>query len=487
MHTRLVFAVVAIIVATLFVPVDATVARAAAATGTIRWSPCPGQAGAECAAVAVPADYRTPGRGQFALALARHAAVDRAHRIGVLLFNPGGPGESGVQLLGLVMALLPPAVASRFDVIAFDERGTGASNRVDCGTSPAAAASVLPVPARQDRPLPGTRVFDGMADRCQRLYGTRLGDFNTTYAAHDLDVIRAALGESRINYLGLSYGTLLGATYAQLFPHRVRTMVLDGAIDPAASLEEEARQEAPAIEASLAHFFDTCSRDPKCALYPDPAKTYQAVKASLEEHPLPAPGNGDDNPVTVGDLDAAALLYLSVPNLIGAFPAAVQSAAHGDGTPLRQTSLTFFTDLDGSSLVDPLWTITCEDQRVHPDAARAGRLAWDLNRRYPLIGAYAATYDLGGCVSWPRSRVPVPHIRASGAPPIVVIGNTGDPNTPHLWAQRLAHTLASGVLLTWQGWGHTWLLNGSTDACMTRLLSAYVLERSAPSNGRTCT
>jgi pimeloyl-ACP methyl ester carboxylesterase len=493
MRKRLVLAVSAVSFVAWLVPIHASGARdadpAVGATPEVQpvhWSPCPSQSGLDCGSVRVPVDYERPHGATLSIAVIRRRASDHAHRRGALLFNPGGPGESGVQLLGVIVSLLPPRISERFDVVGFDERGTGASNRIDCGTSPAAAASVLPVPRRRGGPLPGASVFEDLSERCQTRYRSLLGQINTTNAARDLDVIRADLGEPRIDFLGLSYGTLLGATYAQLFPHRVRSMVLDGAIDPADSLEQEARQEAPALEASLLHFFDACHRDTKCALYPDPRATYEKVKAMLERHALPAPGSGDNTPVTLGDLEAATLVYLSVPSFTGSFPAAVQAAARGDGAPLRQLALLFFEDLDGSSLVDPLWTITCEDQAVHPNAFRAGRLASELNRRYPLIGAYAVTYQLGGCVSWPQSTTPVAPIHAPGAAPIVVIGNTGDPNTPHLWAEHLARTLASGVLVTWQGWGHTWLLNGANDTCMSDLVTAYLMQRKLPASGHTC-
>lgn len=488
MKKRLGFAVSVIALAIAVAPLTAVGAKPDTESATvIRWAPCPGQTGVDCGSVAVPVDYRRPHGPKITLALARHPATDRAHRIGVLLFNPGGPGESGIGTLGILTAFLPPQITQQFDLVGFDERGTASSSRIDCGTAPAAAASAIPVPNRRDRPLPSAALFEDVGERCQRRYGSLLGNINTMNAARDLDVIRAGLREERISYLGLSYGTLLGAAYAELFPHRIRSMVLDGAVDPTTSLADAAREEAPAMEASLAHFFDTCRHDASCALYPDPHAAYEEVKERLTEHPLPAPGNGDAYPVTVGDLEAATLLYLSVPNFFGSFPSAVQAAAHGDGAPLRQVSRQFFEDLDGSSLVDPLWTIMCEDQAVHPNAQRAGQLAWDLDRRYPLIGSYAATYNLAGCVSWPRSPMPVAHIRGEDAPPIVVIGNTGDPNTPHLWAERLSHTLASGVLVTWKGWGHTWLLNGSSDVCMANLVSSYFLHRTTPSNGRTCT
>lgn len=455
-----------------------------AASAPVSWQTCPTQPALQCGSVEVPLDYGHSAGASIPIALARRSATEPSRRLGVLAFNPGGPGESGVQILPLVIASLPPAVLDRYDVVAFDARGAGSSGRVDCGTDPAGAASVVPV-AEEGAPLPGTRFFTDMAHRCEAKYGARLGLFDTMNAARDLDRVRAALGVEKLSYLGLSYGTLLGAEYAQLFPRRVQAMVLDGAVVPGRSLADNARDEAPALEAALEHFFSQCVAT-SCPMAPNPAGLFDRVATRLAEAPLPAPGHGDDQPVTVGDLDGAALFALSVPAFGSGFPAAVVSADHGDGAPLRALSLGFQSDLDGTSLVDAMWTTMCEDAAGHPSGRDAGALARELAARYPRLGGYAVTYNLGGCVAWPASRVPATPVSAGSAPPIVVIGTTGDPNTPHDWAERLARELRTARLVTWIGWGHTWLLNGASDTCMRAVVSAYLVDSRAPDSGTRC-
>ena len=174
--------------------------------------------------------------------------------------------------------------------------------------------------------------------------------------------------------------------YATLFPHRVRAMVLDGAVDATEPLARQAAQEAPAIEASLSHYFATCRADPHCPLGRTPrASTGTSVPA--RRAPLAAPGHGDTRPVTVGDLLTATLFFLSVPGVAGAFGPAVAAAAGGDGAPLRQLSVAFEEDLDGSSLLGPLWAFACGDAAAHPGPSAAGALAEALQHRYPLAGA----------------------------------------------------------------------------------------------------
>jgi hypothetical protein len=263
-------------------------------------------------------------------------------------------------------------------------------------------------------------------------------------------------------------------------------MVLDGAVVPGQSLASEARAEAPALEASLRHFFATCAAEPACPAGPDPAATYAAVHAALAAHPLPPPGNGDTVPVTVGDLDNATLYYLSLPALASSYPSALVAAEHGNGQPLAALSVGFWEDLDGASLVGPQWAYLCQDAADHPGPEAAGALATSLHRRYPLLGAFSVTVNLAGCTSWPRPTQPVVASRAAGAPPILVIGNKLDPNTPFSAAVALARQLASGVLVEWEGYGHTWLLNGSTDACMRALVSRYLVAGIAPANGTRC-
>jgi pimeloyl-ACP methyl ester carboxylesterase len=436
--------------------------------------------------VSVPVDYRHPAAATLSLAVTRASATGVASRQGTLVFNPGGPGESGNQILPAVLDRLPPAVRQSFDIVSFDPRGVGASRPLDCGTSPAAAASALPVPVPGSRALPGTPLYAAMARSCRQQAPDLVPLVDTVDTARDLDRIRQALGLSKLDYYGLSYGTVLGAVYADLFPHRVGHFVLDGAVDVGASLTTQAAQEAPAAERSLDHLLASCSAAPACPLGHDPQMAYRSLLSALTRNHLPAPGRGDTYPVTVGDLDTAALLTLSVPGFTPSFYAALVAARDGDGGPLRTLALELETDIDGAPLVDPLWAITCNDTAVHPGPIAAGDQARALAAKYPLIGAYAVNYTMGGCVSWPAGRRPVAGIHPEDVPPILVVGNTGDPNTPIIGARHLAALLPASRLLTWRGWGHTWLLSGSADPCMQRLVTNYLFGTGPPPPHSVC-
>lgn len=450
------------------------------------WSRCVADTALQCGAVVVPVDYSHPDAGSITIAVARAPALDSSASNGTLIFNPGGPGESANQILPIVLHMVPLSIRQHFNIVSFDPRGTGASDPLECGTSGSAVVSAAPVPVSPGEALPGAPVFSAMARECEARAAATLSFMNTFDTARDMDRIRQALGLSTISFYGLSYGTALGAVYADLFPDRVASMVLDGAVDVNATLAEQAEEEAPAAEQSLLHLFATCRSERSCPLGSDPEAFFVRLTNSLTSRPLPAPGGGDSNPVTVGDLDTATLFAITVPDFIPAFYAALESAQHGNGGPLRGLALTFVTDIDGAPLVDALWAITCNDAAIHPGPVEAGNLARALQARYPLIGAYSVTYTLGGCIAWPSARQPVTNLRPTGAPPIVVVGNTGDPNTPIKGAEQLAGIFPSASLVTWRGWGHTWLLSGPDDVCMQRLLTSYLLSHELPRSGTIC-
>jgi pimeloyl-ACP methyl ester carboxylesterase len=301
-----------------------------------------------------------------------------------------------------------------------------------------------------------------------------------------MDRIRAALGVSQINYLGLSYGTVLGTVYADLFPHRLRALVLDGGVDVNATLATQAADEAPAAERSLQHYLSGCAADPNCPFGPDSTAMFTSLRDQLQSHPLPAPGNGDNHPVTVGDLDSATLLALSAPDFTTSYPTALLDALHGNGSPLRQLALALVEDLSGASLVDASWAIACNDFASHLGPVAAGTEARSLDARYPLIGGYAVTYNLGGCLAWPRSSSAITNLHPRRAPPVLVLGNIGDPNTPLVGSQHLARVFPKATLVTWSGWGHTWLLNGSSDACMVGVVDGYLIDLRLPRPGARC-
>ena len=283
----------------------------------------------------------------------------------------------------------------------------------------------------------------------------------------------------------MSYGTVLGSVYRQLFPNHVRAMILDGAVDANLSLATDATLEAPAIGAALQYDLRRCPASPGCPLGAHPVTFYQDLQQRLARSPLPAPGGGDTTPVTEGDLSTATLLYLSVPGLTSSFFPALASAAAGDGAPLRSVAMALETDLDGKSLVGALWTITCNDAASHPDATATAALARSLAARYPLGGAEAVANNLIGCPGWTGARGSVAHLHPNRAPTPLVIGNTGDPNTPYAGARALTSAIG-GRLVTFVAYEHSWLLNGSANACMQKVVGHYLLSDALPVRGTRC-
>jgi pimeloyl-ACP methyl ester carboxylesterase len=397
----------------------------------------------------------------------------------VIVFNPGGPGESGVLILPILASFVPTSVRSQFTLVSFDERGTGSSDPLLCGPSPTAAGSAVAGTSA------AAKTFSGLDRSCRSRYPTLFSTVDTTTSAQDMNSLRLALGVDRINYYGLSYGTVLGSAYRQLFPSHVRSMVLDGAVDANLSLPTDATLEAPAIQTALEHALSTCSGTPGCSLGPNPVSSYERLAAQLTRSPLPAPGNGDNTAVTVGDLMTATLLYLSAPTLTPGYFPALSAAAFGNGAPLRAVALSLETDLNGNSLVGALWSITCNDAAAHPSSAATASLARTLAARFPLGGAEAVANNLIGCPGWPGSTGAIAHLTPIRSQPPLVIGNTYDPNTPYAVARQLAPAVG-GRLVTYVGYGHSWLLNGSANVCMQGVVSSYLIDGALPAPGTRC-
>jgi pimeloyl-ACP methyl ester carboxylesterase len=454
-----------------------TTTTTTAPSGHIAWSPCPTVSGYLCGTLQVPLDSQHPSKGTVPLAVIEHPVPDSK---GVIVFNPGGPGESGVLILPILASLVPEAVKDQFTLVSFDERGTGSSEPLLCGPSAAAASSAIAGTAG------ATRTFAGLEHSCQAASPALFPTVNTMTSARDMDQLRAALGVPQIDFYGMSYGTALGAAYAQLFPTHVHAVILDGAVDANLSLMSDAEADAPAIETALTHELQSCASTPGCPLGADPVGFYKKLQHQLIRTPLPAPGGGDTTPVTVGDLYTATLLYLSAPTFTPGYLPALVAAAAGNGAPLRSVALGLENDLNGASLVGPLWTITCSDVVTHPDAATTARLARTLAARDPLAGAEAVANYLIACPGWTASKEPIAHLAPHGGPVPVVIGNVYDPNTPYVVAPKLA-AATGGRLVTYVGYGHTWLLNGSANACMQNVITSYIVDGVVPAQGVRCT
>ncbi len=496
------------------------------------WGPCPEPAGADddgvdCASLEVPVDWSAPGGDRIDVALARRSAPGGS-REGVLVVDPGGPGASGVSWVrsGPVVT---PAVAERYDVVGFDPRGSGASAPVECLDGPGLDAFLAgsdadgPVGPADD----GATAADGsdesgdgpdaMARGCAERGGDLLAHVDVASVAKDLDVLRDALGQGHLDYLGKSWGTALGATYAGLFPQRVGRMVLDGALDPSLSAEEVALDQARGLEGALRSWVEDCPQRRACPLdvaggdapatAPELAQGLEQVSGFLdavEQEPL-ATGSPRllTEPLAVTAVIAPLYSRATWPDL----DRALGDALAGDGAALLAAADAYVgRQPDGtyaSNLIQAFTAVTCLDTDTarEPPLAGPGDAAEPpadetdtdadepalaaISEVAPVLGAHLLA-DSATCEHWPVAGVRTPaEITAEGAAPILIVGTTGDPATPYPWAQSLASQLSRAALLTYRGEGHTAYGRGS--ACIDAAVERYLLEDELPGKGATCT
>jgi len=462
----------------------------AAVASPIRWRSCSGHPGWQCGTLVVPLDYAHPGRS-ISIAVNRHPATAPGRRIGSLVVNPGGPGVSGVQFAyEAVGGLLDPALVQDFDVVGFDPRGVGASTPIECADGPTLDRinHLDPdprTPAEEAALLAGAKE---LADSCEQRSGALLPFVATVDVARDMDALRAALGDTKLTYLGFSYGTLLGATYASLFPTRIRALALDGALDPAVDEGTMSVEQGVAFELSLNTFLRQCTKS-ACAFQTDGAPTLRAAFDALMAHiaadPLPddlgGKGGAAGGPTSVGPDEAliAILADLYEPTEWPVLAAELAAAQNGDGSLMRDA----FDDYvgrqpDGTYSNEEVANvaINCVDQQT-PTVARLEALAVTARRLAPYFGG-PIVWSAANCLSWPVPPVTrTGPLHAPGAPPILIVGSSGDPVTPLAWAKGLASELGSGVLVTRTGAGHT---GYPSSACVRRAVDTYLTTLALP-------
>jgi pimeloyl-ACP methyl ester carboxylesterase len=438
-----------------------------------------------CATVRVPQDWARPDGDTFDVALLRARAKDQRHRIGSLVVNPGGPGASGVELAVYLGFGLPEAVSTRFDIVGFDPRGVGRSTEVACIPDEAKDALTAADPDPRSEAEFGGQValWRRVADRCGRAYGDRLGLFSTEQTARDLEAVRKAVGDEKTTYLGYSYGTLLGAVYAGLFPTRVRAAVLDGAVDPKADTVEASARQAGGFERAFDDFAADCKgRGDGCAIGPDARAFLTRLLDRARRHPIPS---SDGRPVTAGHVLLAVVASLYTQSQWTTLTRALADAEAGKGDRVLALADEYNQrrpDGTYTNLIDANTTVNCADEADRPTVAEVRRLQGEWRARYPVFGPPLALSMLA-CAVWPGKPDPYPTGAASGAPPIVVIGTTGDPATPYENTPALAHLLGVGVVLTWEGEGHTAY---PRTRCVTEAVDAYLTDLRTPRGGTRC-
>ena len=454
-----------------------------------RWSDCGGDF--ECANVKVPLDYAKPGDRTIELAVIRLPADSEDKRLGSLLINPGGPGASGVEYARSARAVLSDDLLEHYDVIGFDPRGVSESAPVKCVTDQQLDEFIAidgspNTPAEVDALDSESRKF---ADGCESRSRELLPYVSTVDAARDMDVIRAVVGDQRMTYLGKSYGTFLGATYAGLFPQRVGRMVLDGAIDPRVSGEEMSLAQAEGFEQALAAFMADCVQQSDCPVGPTVEEGMADVTALLnavDQQPLPT-DSGREVTQSLAILGIATALY----DRANGWPVlrqALTAAQNRDGSILLFLA-DLYADRDQSgqytsNSMEAIYAVNCLDRPDDNGPAQIQRNEAEFKAASPHFGDYLAWSNLP-CRYWPVSAGDGPKaITADGAAPILVVGTTRDPATPYKWAVGLAEQLKSGVLLTYDGDGHTAYFQG--DECVDEIVDAYLIDGEVPQDGVKC-
>lgn len=455
---------------------------------TLDWSPCDDF---ECASLEVPLDYRNPAGRSIQIALLRRPASLPSARLGSLVVNPGGPGAPGTDYARQAGGAFRDALTDRFDVVGFDPRGTGGSSPVDCLSDADLDAYVAgdPDPDSPRETRAYLRQARGFGQGCTALSGDLARHVSTVEAARDLDVLRAALEEDTLTYFGASYGTKLGATYADLFPARVGRLVLDGALDLSLGSRDLSLQQAEGFQVALDAYLQNCvdSTDP-CFLgdsVDEGRSRIQALLADIERTPLPAGGR---------ELEIGNAVYGIVTPLYNRdywylLTNGLRDALEGDGTVLLQLSDVYTSrELTGDGYsdnsIEANLAINCLDE---PESISAGQVA----REIPAFEAASPTFgrifawSLTGCRGFdPSAATPSRTVDAQGAAPILVIGTTRDPATPMRWAEALASQLESGVLVRRDGDGHTGYNAG--NECVDDTVEAYLIAGTVPSDGLSC-
>ncbi|MFI5803746.1 alpha/beta fold hydrolase [Streptomyces sp. NPDC051561] len=463
----------------------------------LSWKEC-GVPGFECASMKAPLDYAKPGtgnggKGDIKLAVARKKATGPGPRIGSLQVNPGGPGGSAIGYLQAFAALGYPApVRARYDMVAMDPRGVARSEPVECLTGPEmdAHTQVDQTPDDAAEVATLTTAYKKFSAGCEKRSARVLPHVSTVEAARDMDLLREVLGDKKLHYVGASYGTFLGATYAELFPDRTGRLVLDGAMDPSLPSREMNRDQTAGFETAFQSFAADCVKQQDCPLGTGtPAQAGTRLKAlftSLDARPAPS---GDKNrPLgeALATTGAIAAMYDEA-----AWPqlrTGIKAARSGDGAPLLALADTYYErDSNGryANLMYANTAVNCLDLPpafATPEDVRSALPAFE--KASPVFGEGLAWASLN-CGSWPLPATGKSHrIEAKGAAPIVVVGTTRDPATPYKWAKSLAAQLATGTLLTYDGDGHTAYNRGSD--CIDTALNTYLLEGTPPPTGKQC-
>ena len=456
---------------------------------TLAWSVCPDD-DALCATLTVPLDYRHPGGETIDLAVLKVPAEDPGRRIGSLVVNPGGPGAPGTDYAASAAAVFRDPLLEVYDIVGFDPRGTGDSAPVDCLTDDQLDDYIATDPD-PDTPAEVAE-YEGwvqtFGEGCAERSGRLAAHVTTIEAARDMDVLRAALGESTMTYFGASYGTKLGATYADLFPDKVGRLVLDGAVDLSISSRELSLEQAAGFETALRAYVSNCvEQTDGCFLGDTVDAGLQRIRQFIDDvdaHPLRGSGDRD---LDVGNAFYGIVLPLYSRDYWTILSQALRLGFQGDGSALLQLADLYNSrGPDGyrDNASEAIYAINCLDDpyAISPDQVPANLP--DFEAASPTFGSVFA-WGLTTCGGIQVHSTEKPRtVRAAGAAPIVVVGTTRDPATPYDWAVHLAEQLESGVLVSRDGDGHTGYNSGND--CVDGAVEDYLVDGTVPEDGLSC-
>lgn len=454
----------------------------------VTWEACGSNT---CAYFKVPLDYTKPD-GEEIQVFAEKRAAGNGKPIGTLFLNPGGPGGSGAEFLASAETTFSQDILDNFDLIGFDPRGVGKSTAVDCIDDAELGILLDKTYPTSDAGLEESKQdIIKLGEGCRAKTGNLIDFVGTESAARDMDVMRQVVGDPKLYYVGYSYGTMLGGMYADLFPHNVGRLILDGAVDTAITSTEQTYEQIMGFEQATDAYLTDCLTKDSC---PFKGKTVAEARAQLkakfvdiEKNPVPTAN--PNRPLTQSSMftgfivplyDDTAWNYLST--------ALTELFEKNDGSTLQFfADLNNSRDMDGtfsSNMVEANWAINCADLTVVGDMDDWKAAAEKLAKDAPLFGDMMG-YGEQFCKNWPYQpgKDAGPFV-AKGSEPIVVVGTTGDPATPYKWSQEFEKDLDNAVLVTWEGEGHT--AYGRSTNCISDPLDEYLLNGTVPEDGLTC-
>ena len=457
-------------------------ADAAASPAKLRWKTCGSAPTVQCSKIRVPTAWSRPNSPKVTLALTRLPATGPKRRLGTVMWNCGGPGCAAAQELKQAPGVFTPRLRERFDILAFDPRGTGKSTPVRCA-GPYSDPSVPFWPANVAEFRHLSDFNAKLAKKCRRKTGAYLMHLGSVDVIRDMEAIRVAMRDGKLNWLGLSYGTMLGALYAERYPHRIRTMALDGNLDRALSGPGMLATEATAAENGFNRFASWCEGSAECPLQgQDVPAVFDALVAQANASPIPAKQVPGSPPVTGVDIqgatDAGYLLFTQ-PNALEStswlqLGPALVSALQGDASY-------FYSQATGGPNA-----IACLEFPVQARNFAQFNAAMTFARQVSphLGGAVETAQDMATCVGWPKpKRNPRHFLRIRGAPPALIVNATHDPSTSYAWALNVQTQYPGSVLLTRDGDGHT---SSLSSPCAQKVIDTYLISRRLPPRGAVC-